>query len=302
MDTSKSLQVLVYGGTGTQAAPTVAALLRRGHRPHVLTRHPERHTALEAAGARLVAGDLDDPRSLRAASEGMDAVSLVLPSARVAGVGGEVLAERALAAARDASVPHVVWNASGHIPAAPTGVPTLDVRARILALLRASGLGFVVIEPTVYLENLLSPWVVSSMARGELPYPVATDTRVAWIAAEDVGALTVAALERPALSGHHFRVSGLEDPDGHALARGVSRVLGRKVRYRAAAPSELGDAIDRLAGPGAGDDIAALYRLEATTGGRGLARADMQDVLAHLPVRMTPLETWLRRRAAAFSG
>jgi uncharacterized protein YbjT (DUF2867 family) len=302
MNKGKSLRVLVYGGTGTQAAPTVHALLRRGHHPHVLTRHPGRHAALEAAGARLVAGDLDDPRSLRAASEGMDAVSLLLPTARAAGAAGEVLAERALAAARDASVPHVVWNASGHIPPTPTGIATLDVRTRVLALLRASGLGHVVLEPTVYLENLLNPWVTRSVPRGDLPYPVAADTRVAWIAADDVGALVVAAIERPALSGRHFQVSGLEEVDGHALARTASRALGREVRYRAAPPEELGGAIDRLSVPGAGDDIAALYRLEAATGGRGLARADMRNVLAHLPVRMTSIEDWLTRRAAVFSG
>ena len=91
-------------------------------------------------------------------------------------------------------------------------------------------------------------------------------------------------------------------PDGDALAGLFARVLGRELRYRAAEPEELGAAIDRAAVPGAGDDIAALYRLERATAGARLRACDMLPVLAQLPVTMTSLEAWIDRNREAFAS
>jgi uncharacterized protein YbjT (DUF2867 family) len=73
------LKVLVYGGTGSQAGPTVNHLLQRGHTPYVLTRNSDKAAELEAAGAVPVIGDLVDFDLLCAASSEVDAVAFLLP-------------------------------------------------------------------------------------------------------------------------------------------------------------------------------------------------------------------------------
>jgi uncharacterized protein YbjT (DUF2867 family) len=72
--------VLVIGATGQQGGATARHLLERGRTVHALVRDADAPAAkaLQEAGASLVAGDLDDPASLRVAMKGAQGVFLVL--------------------------------------------------------------------------------------------------------------------------------------------------------------------------------------------------------------------------------
>src|SRR5687767_14550934 len=76
---AQPLKVLVYGATGSQAAPVVHELLRRGHKPYVVTRSAEKAAPLAAAGAEVVVADMGDRARLVEASRGMDGVALLIP-------------------------------------------------------------------------------------------------------------------------------------------------------------------------------------------------------------------------------
>jgi NAD(P)-dependent dehydrogenase (short-subunit alcohol dehydrogenase family) len=62
----------VAGATGNQGGAAAARLLTAGWRVRALTRDPASRAAraLAGAGAEVTAGDLDDPGSLRAATDG----------------------------------------------------------------------------------------------------------------------------------------------------------------------------------------------------------------------------------------
>jgi NADH dehydrogenase len=64
------VKVLVTGGTGFVGPKVIHALRAHGHDVRALVRRPERATQLAAWGAELVAGDVTDPASLRAAADG----------------------------------------------------------------------------------------------------------------------------------------------------------------------------------------------------------------------------------------
>jgi dihydroflavonol-4-reductase len=64
------VKVLVTGGTGFVGPKVVHALRAQGHDVRALVRRPDRATQLAAWGAELVAGDVTDPASLRAAIDG----------------------------------------------------------------------------------------------------------------------------------------------------------------------------------------------------------------------------------------
>jgi uncharacterized protein YbjT (DUF2867 family) len=85
------------GPTGQQGGATARALLERGWPVRALVRDRAAGAAraLQQAGARLVAGDLDDPESVRAALDGAHGVFLVLtmmagPRVSLEGVAAEV--------------------------------------------------------------------------------------------------------------------------------------------------------------------------------------------------------------------
>jgi uncharacterized protein YbjT (DUF2867 family) len=294
------LKVLVYGATGAQAATVPAHLLAAGHQPHVFTRSAAK--ASVPPGAVVVEGDLADAARLRAVSAGMDAVSLLLP---FFAPPAEALryGRQAIDAARAAGVRLLVWNASGFIPAEPTGNPAIDLRLELRDYLQRSGLPHVIVQPSVYLENLLGPWTAPYVAQqDQVAYPVPPDMPVSWIAAADVSALVAAALARPELAGRSWRVSGLANPDGAALAQAFSEGLGRPVAYYAMPPRDFGAVLDEAFGPGAGAAAASEYqRLWDHPQQRPDFQADMQPVLQQLPVPMTSISAWVRRHRHVFS-
>jgi uncharacterized protein YbjT (DUF2867 family) len=72
--------VLVIGATGHQGGAAARALLERGWAVRALVRDENKPAArqLREAGADLIAGDLDDPGSIRAAMSSVSGVFLAL--------------------------------------------------------------------------------------------------------------------------------------------------------------------------------------------------------------------------------
>ena len=298
----KPLRVLVYGATGSQASPIVWKLLEHGHQPYVLTRQAKKAESMRAAGAELVVGDMADRDSLQAASSGMDAVALLIPFFLSNPAHASEYGRNAIDAAKSAGVKLIVWNTSGPAMEAPTGNPAIDVRIDIEQYLRDSGIPHIIIQPTGYMENLLGPWTAPAVATEDrLPYPNTTETRVGWIASEDVGALVVAALERPELANANFKVSGIENVNGTELAEQFSAALGRKITYYAMEPEEFGAVIDKIFGQGAGATVAEEYRKMRKNPHPPAMHFEMQPVLEQLPVKMTSIKEWVAKHKDAFT-
>lgn len=290
------MKVLVYGGTGSQAGPVVTHLLAQGHTPHVVTRSEEKAAQLAAVGAAPVLADLADFDRLCAASAETDAVAFLLPVFLDNPDDGQTFGKHAIDAASRTGSKMFVWNASGEIPDEGP-----DTKLAILEHLRASGLPYLVLEPTTYLENLLGPWTAPSIRQDNvLTYPVLADCRVGWLASDDMGKLVVAALERPELTGRRYPVSGVETPTGPELAAIFSDACGRDIRYRTLAPEEMGAIIDEAFGAGAGDKVAEMYRQEQQDPDPPPKYHDMAPVLKALPVTMSNISDWVKAHKEAF--
>lgn len=303
MNTDKKLKVLVYGATGSQAQTVPTHLLRAGHQPYVVTRSADKAAHHAKAGAIVVEGDMGDADRLRELSEGMDAVSLLIPFfANPAGVAD--YGRQAIDAAKAAGVKLLVWNTSGPILPVRTGNPAYDVRLDIQQYLQESGVPHIILQPSVYMENLLGPWTMPFVVNEDrVAYPTPADMPVSWIASDDVSALVAAALQRPDLAGSNWPISGLESPDGPTLAQAFSEGLGRELTYYAMPPQDFGAIMNRLFGPGAGDEVAAVYQqMWDDPTQRPNFQADMTPVLSQLPVMMTRISDWVAQHQAAFAA
>ncbi len=293
------LKVLVYGGTGSQARPTVKHLLQNRHQPIVLTRNPGSATDLAAKGAKLIAGDINDPDVLIPVHQNMDAVAFLVPAFIGSSDEAVTLGKNAIDAAANSGVKRFIWNASGPIP---DDINSDDPKRVIFNYLEKSSLDWAVFEPTTYMENWLGPWTEPSVKnKNELTYPVLDHIRIGWLASEDVGKLVVAATEQQDISRQRFEISGIEAPVGPELAKIYSQVLGRDIRYRAMTPEEMGAIIDQVYGVGSGDRIAELYRQEQADPNPEPKYHDMTEVLETFPVQMTNIEAWVRKHAEVLS-
>ena len=141
-----------------------------------------------------------------AATREVDSVAFLLPAFLDNPGDGPEFGRNAVDAAVQAGIGMFAWNASGEVSEDNSKSNT---KLPIFRHLQDSGLPSVVFEPTTYMENWLGPWTAPSVRnRDELTYPVLADRKMGWIASDDVGALVVAALERPELAGNRYRISG----------------------------------------------------------------------------------------------
>ncbi|MFE1956293.1 NmrA/HSCARG family protein [Streptomyces sp. NPDC059524] len=205
--------VLVIGATGAQGGATARALLSRGRAVHALVRTPDAPAARELAalGATPVQGDLDDEASLRAAMDGVHGVFSVQNFMTKAGLGGEVRQGRAVArAARDTGVAHVVYSSVGGADR-HSGVPHFDSKRHIERYLDELGVPSTVLRPTFFMDNFADhlPEVVDGTRVVALA--LKPDTRVQYIAVEDIGWFAAEAFDRPGeYLGRKLEIAGDE--------------------------------------------------------------------------------------------
>jgi uncharacterized protein YbjT (DUF2867 family) len=122
------MDVLVAGATGRLGGPLADRLIDRGHRVRALTRDPGSATAarLRRRGALVVAGDLDDPPSLRRAAAGADAVFVLSTPHHGTGPAAETRQAIALADAAVATGAGYLVYASAAGAHQARSVPMLD--------------------------------------------------------------------------------------------------------------------------------------------------------------------------------
>ncbi|HSW20290.1 MAG TPA: NmrA family NAD(P)-binding protein [Ramlibacter sp.] len=210
--TDSSSTVLVKGATGAQGGATARRLLAAGRRVRFLTRDPHSAAAraLAAAGAQAAQGNLGDAASIAAALQGVEAVfSVQMPD--LSGNDyerrhGFALVQAARAAGVIRFVHTSVAQAGRH-----AGFPGWDAgrwlnnywtdKWDVEEAVRQAGFSqWTVLQPAFMMDNLARPksrHMFPHLAQGELLTALRHETRLHFIAADDVGAFAAAALTEP---------------------------------------------------------------------------------------------------------
>lgn len=213
------MKVLVYGAGGSQQFPVIKALKEKGATVIATTSQEDKLELLHQAGAEALLANMADKNRLLEITKGVDAISFLVPFFLSDPLDGYQYARNAIHAAVANKVKLLVLNSSGFILPVKIGNPAMDVRIDIAGYLQESGLPHIVIQPSVYAENLLGPWTAPFVKKEQtLTYPTPEAMPVGWIATRDVAALVATALYSPHLAGQSFQVSGMENLTGNMLA------------------------------------------------------------------------------------
>ena len=214
MSTPITSPILVMGATGKQGGSVVRALLKAGRPVRAFVRDPASPAAqaLAAQGADVVKGEFTDTASLDAALTGVDGVFSVQMGSHPGDPETEILAGRALVeAAHRANVRVIVhssvaragdhekfigWNEGRWEPL------YWQNKAAVNEMVKTQGFPhWVILKPALIMEDLVPPMVEfmfpSPAARGQFETAIARDTRLDWIAAQDIGAFAAAAFADP---------------------------------------------------------------------------------------------------------
>ncbi|WP_371785609.1 NmrA family NAD(P)-binding protein [Streptosporangium subroseum] len=248
--TTNSAPVLVTGATGRQGGATARALLAMGIPVRALVRDPatDRAKAVEALGAELVTGDLDDRDSVTRAAEGARAVfSVQMPDMNGRVFEGELAqAVNLIEGARAAEVPqfvHTSVSGAGQHTEEPGWAegrwaamePYYTTKAGIQDRVREAGFThWTLIKPCFFMENLLpsEAFLFPRGVEGGLVSILKPGTRVSLVAVDDIGRAAAAAIAEP----ERFDRVELELAGDYLTMTDIAKVLSRSLGTELAAP------------------------------------------------------------------
>jgi NAD(P)H dehydrogenase (quinone) len=223
-----SRKVLITGATGDTGRAAVQESIKAGLTVRAMVRKADdRSRVLESLGAEVVMGDLQEINTISKAMQGVEAAYFVYPVAP----GLITAIVNFLQAAKENDVSFVV-NLSQR--SARRSSTSNSCRDSFIAeeVLKWSGIPFVNLRPTYFLEWLLYPWQLPFLLKGILRMPVGKG-RHSPIAAADQQRVIAAILKDPKqLFGQTINLSGPIEMDHEQMAAELTAALGRKIVFQ----------------------------------------------------------------------
>lgn len=276
--------LLITGATGTVSSALIDALQEIGAlqesdcRLRALIRDESRADALRRRGIHPVLGDLDDPRSLPPAFDGVHDLWLLTPNDPQA----PAQSSNAVWAARQAGVERVVRLSAIR---AGSDAPTRSGRLHALSdrELERSGMGWTILRPHWFMQNLFQE-TGDIATEGVLRLQMA-DARLGMVDVRDVAAVAARVLtDEP--NRHHGRIYTPTGPSSLSFAQVAeefTRISDRPVRYAPVADEEVER---RLRGFGVPEWIVGMlteYAQAYRSGWGDFTTTDVRDVTEQPP-------------------
>jgi len=282
---AKAKLVLVTGATGKQGGAVVEALLTWGHQVRALTRNSASPAAnrLREHGVEIAVGDFSDQDSLVRAARGADAVyAMSTPyeqgAEKETGQGVTITD-----AAKAAGVAHFVYSSVASANRA-TGIQHFDGKYAVEKHLQASGVPYTIVAPVFFMENLLQPWMLSSLRQGKLAMALPESRLLQQVTVADIGAFVAEVVERrDTVFGRRFDIAG-DELTGKEAPAILSNVTGREVHYEEFPPEVLRTQ---------SGDMATMFEWFDSTG----YTADIKSLRRDFPeVKWHTFEQWARQQ------
>ncbi|MCS5717659.1 NmrA/HSCARG family protein [Herbiconiux sp. CPCC 205763] len=241
--------IAVVGATGQQGGAATRALLADGFTVRAITRRVDSDAARELvdAGAEVVAADLDDPASVRAAFDGADGVFAMTTMSETGGAEsptdaetrhGTVIAD----AAKATGVQHLVYSSVGAAERG-TGIPHFESKYRVEQYIASIGQPATIVRPVFFIENLRAE-AQDGLVVLALPLPDGIPMQT--VAAADIGRVASAVMLDPAWLGRSIEIAG-DTRTGSEMAAAFGQAAGLPAEYQALPISVLDGNEDMLA-------------------------------------------------------
>lgn len=216
--------ILLTGVTGKTGGETARQLLAKGAKLRAIVRNEAKAADLKAAGVELVVGDVADAETVRRALKGVEKAFLTLPNGRNQEAQEKQFADLAVAA----GVQHLVKMSSMEAVAhAETPIP--KAHWAVEEYIRASGIGWTMVKPNFFMQNLLSS-AAGIKANRKFSLPMGNGT-TGMADIRDIAAVCAEVLTGKGHAGKSYEITGPEVLTFHDVADRFTAVLGVKIEY-----------------------------------------------------------------------
>lgn len=296
------MKILVFGATGSQQFNVISEGIKKGAEVIAATSSENSFKKLANAGATPVLANLANADKISEIANGVDAIAFMIPVSLPNPFDGLQYGKNVIDAAKANGVKKIVWNTSGWLESQKVGSPVDDIKLDVQEYLKSSGVDYVIIEPTIYMENMMGPFCAPFITNEKkLAYPTPEAMPIGWIASRDVSAFVVEAIYNEDLKADNFKISGLENLKGNELASEFSNGTGEEIVYYPQKPQEFGDILKPMVGEAGANSVAAYYEnLQNSTEYPSKFNSNMNKVLEKLPVEMTSLSQWASENKGYF--
>jgi uncharacterized protein YbjT (DUF2867 family) len=281
------MRYLITGATGNVGSRVAERLLARGERPRVLVRDAQKAVSRFGNRVDVVAGDFGDAASMARAMTVIDALLLV--------TSGPTIERHDAAAAKVAKASGVRRLVKLSSFDAGQQVGTGVWHAKGEEAIRATGISFVFIRPTGFMDNALF-WAPTIKAERVVRSSTG-DGRIPFIHADDIADVATVALTEDEHEGRTLPITGPEALSYAEMTAKIAKAVGKSLEVEAISDDDARRrhaAID--ADPAVIEAHVSIYR--AIREGR-LAEVTnvVERVLGRHPISF---DTWVDQHAAGF--
>jgi uncharacterized protein YbjT (DUF2867 family) len=216
--------ILVTGATGRVGGRLVESLLKLGKPVKALARNPQKAASLQALGAAVFLGDLNQPDCLEEALRGCDRL-ISIPPNTLNQAEQEI---KLFQTAQQANIRRIVKLSTVK---SELESPCQFFRQHAIAeqYLKQSGCEFTIVQSNSFMQNFL--WFAGEIrTRGTLSLPM-RDAKTAPIDIRDVVNVVSAILTEEGHKGATYNVTGSELLSLQEIAEKLSVVTNRKITY-----------------------------------------------------------------------
>ena len=215
--------ILITGASGSVGKTVLQEAI--GKEPKVRAMYRSKEEAAKAsAGCEPVLADYSDKQSLRSAMDGVRSVFLVCsPIPQLVELESNVVD-----VCKESGVKHVVLNSA--MGAGDCGKSFPSWHRKVEDKLKATRMSYTILRPNGFLQNIAAYNAPSIRTQGAF-YAAMGDAKVSYLDVADIAVVAVKALQGGAHSGKTYELNGPEAISNEELAKRISKVSGRTVKF-----------------------------------------------------------------------
>ncbi|MBA2936883.1 NmrA family NAD(P)-binding protein [Paenibacillus sp. CGMCC 1.16610] len=219
--------ILITGANGKTGRAVIKALLSKGERIRAFVRRTEQIEDIKSLGEmEVVTGDMLDQNAVNEALVGIRAVYHICSAMNPDEVQiGQVIIQ----AARLAEVEHFVFHSVIH-PVIQE-MPHHQKKLMVEELLVNSGIPYTIIQPGIFMQNILESWkLLSEKGIFRQKYFTTQETRICMIDLDDLAEAAAIILTRPGHTGASYEFSGPENLSLSDMIAAMEQHFGHEIK------------------------------------------------------------------------